>query len=118
MFGRWSAGLASWTNDLRSGVSQGVTIGRPGNQGNPIDSAVGPVGSYGEAQKDVYGEPLEGIAALTFKTYRGGDMVGGCIVNLSGFVCTSQGKGIAAEFLSCFKERDHIFRWDVCLEMV
>ena len=61
-FSRFGAEFAAWTNGMRSEVRQGSSsVSRGKDRGNPIDSAVGPVGSYGEAQKNVYGKPLEGL---------------------------------------------------------
>jgi len=60
--GRTSAGfghqLAAWMDSAQTWVRQAAS---PSNasQGNPIDSAVNPVGSYGQEQKDVFGKPLQ-----------------------------------------------------------
>ncbi len=54
--------LAAWMDTMQAWVGQmspqpSSNIG----QGNPVDNAVKPVGSYGEEQKDELGKPLEGL---------------------------------------------------------
>jgi hypothetical protein len=54
--------LAAWTDSLQAWVRQtGPQSSSSRDQGNPVDSAVGPMGSYGEEQKDEFGKPLEGL---------------------------------------------------------
>lgn len=61
-FAGFEAEFAAWTSGLRADTRQGKSpVSRSRDSGNPIDSAVGPAGSYGEAQKDMFGRPLEGL---------------------------------------------------------
>ncbi len=54
--------LAAWTDGVQAWVSQMSPQPSTNNgQGNPVDNAVKPVGSYGEEQKDELGKPLEGL---------------------------------------------------------
>ena len=51
----WADRVETWARGAVSPPGVGV------EQGNPVDSAVNPVGSYGEEQKDEFGKPLEGL---------------------------------------------------------
>jgi hypothetical protein len=54
--------LSAWTGSIQAWVRQaGAPSGANSGQGNPVDSAVRPVGSYGEEQKDVFKKPVEGL---------------------------------------------------------
>lgn len=52
-------------NSIQAGFSQSTRKLRPpsssGSAPNPVDSAVGPAAGYGNAQKDVYGRPVDAL---------------------------------------------------------
>jgi hypothetical protein len=54
--------FVSWTGSVQAWVRQATSSSSVSNgQTNPVDSAVNPVGDYGEVQKDEFGKPLEGL---------------------------------------------------------
>lgn len=61
-----TASIDGWLTEMSNSLRPpGQKVSAPsaggGSQPNPFESAVGPAAGYGQAQKDVYKKPLEGL---------------------------------------------------------